>query len=307
MSDTQSFDSNAECQINDNEIMSLDGTDCACGPQGLEFHDPSICVGMGGNWSELPDPDYSNKFEGTPLDPYVKNAIVGNFKLPWSAGHSVFNFLKDSTGGKVVLTYENGTEDFIDEHLHFCLWDSKIKPDTLKAYIRKCFPCLVGDGKGGDKKYQAKFAKELIQLLYIFKERKTYDTNIDFLMEYKNQTMNYYASQYVLLKQTFSKCPAGRFYEWLHKNKTTWVQEKNWEKGAAGAFKQPNNSSYYYTSRMQILRAGLIKFVTEYAKDTNNPNPGFPYCCKLINYCHLHLDEDSYQTYIYHKQEKDAS
>ena len=275
MSDYESFDSNAECQIND-ELT----------------------------WGELPSPDYSNKFEGTPLDPFVKNAIVGNFKLPWSSGPIVFKFLKETTKGQICLTYENGTEDFIDEHLHFCLWDSKIKPDTLKAYIRKSFPILVGDGKGGDKKYQAKWAKELIQLLYIFKERKTYDTNIDFLMENKNQTMDYYASQYILVKQTFSKCPAGRFYEWLNKNKTTWIQEKNWEKGGISS---PPNSSYYYTKRMQILRAGLVKFVTEYAKETNNPNPGFPYCCKLINYCHLHLDEDSYQTYIYQKQEKDAS
>lgn len=261
--DHESFDENAECQIND-------------------------------NWSELPDPDYSNKFEGTPLDPYVKKTIVGNFKLAWTFGKGLFRFLKEATGGQVVLTYENGTEDFVDEHFHFLVWDSKIKPDTLKAYIRKAYPILVGDGKGGDKKYQAKFAKELIQLLYIFKERKKYDTNIDFLMDNKNQNMNYYASQYIQMKQTFSKSPAGRFYEWLCKNKTTWVTDKEWSKWVE------------YSCQCFQLRIELVKHVTEYAKETDNPNPGVAYCQKLINYCHLHLDEENYIKYLEAKIEKDA-
>lgn len=105
--------------------------------------------------------------------------------------------------------------------------------------------------------------------------------------------MEYYANQYGSLIQTFSKSPAGRFYEWLHKKKTTWVSGKEW-------------SDNHFACEKFSIRTSLVQHVTEYAKETNNPNPGFAYCQKLINYCHLHLDESNYEKYMRGKIEKDA-
>lgn len=127
MSDTSSFNVTEKCQIHSDEEV----VNCSCGDINCNCKEV-----FGFNWIKSSQLDYSNKFQGTPLDDYVNKTIVGNFKLSWDKGPEIFKFLTDTTGGQVVLTYEC-KDDQSGQHLHFLLWDSKIQPDTLKAYIRK--------------------------------------------------------------------------------------------------------------------------------------------------------------------------
>lgn len=230
-------------------------------------------------------PDQSNIFVGNPLDDFAKNAIVGNFKLPHSKAPDIFNWLKKTTAGQVILTLEIGEKEEKNEHLHFAISDSKVKPDSLKTYIRKSYPELVNTKKGGDKKYCASYAKTVFQVYYIFKERINYYSNIDFLQNWKPQHMSYYYEIYKKMSESYSKCPAGQFYEWLNHHYPASISTK---------FKQP--SSYKH-----CIRTELVKFVTEYSLKTDNPNPGVPYYIKLINYAHIRLDQDSFNTYMENK------
>lgn len=222
-------------------------------------------------------PDHTNIFVGNPLDDFAKNAIVGNFKLPHKNAPEILEFLVKQTAGKVILTLEIGSKEEKNEHLHFAVSDSKITPDTLKNYIRKKYPKLVNTQKGGDKKYAAAYAKQSFQVYYIFKEQIDYLTNIDELQNWKQQHMEYYSAIYKKMSQSFSKSPAGRFYEWYIKHH----------------YISKNNST--------DIRVELVKHVSSYAIETDNPNPGRAYYIKLIDYTHLHLDEMSYNAYMERK------
>lgn len=240
------------------------------------------------NIEEIPSinlPDHSNIFVGNPLDDFAKNAIVGNFKLPHSSAPQILEFLKKTTAGQIILTLENGENEQKNEHLHFAISDSKIKPDSLKTYIRKSYPELVNTKQGGDKKYCASHAKTVFQVYYIFKEQIDYLTNIDYLQNWKTQHMDFYSSIYKKMSECHSKCPAGQFYKWLNHQHPGPVSENF----VSGKTFQDN------------IRTGLVPYVSEYALSQDNPNPGIAYYIKLINYTHLRLDTESFNQYMRNK------
>lgn len=236
-------------------------------------------------------PDCSNIFEGYPLDDFAKNAIVGNLKLPHSKAPEAFEFLKKRTAGQVILTLEFGKDDE-NEHLHFAIDEAKINNDSLKTYIRKEYPELVNNKKGGVKNYAASQCKSVFQVYYIFKEEISYFSNIKFLQQWKKQHMEYYASIYRSQKEAFSKCPAGRFYQWLIQD--NYVDMENIKKKSSRNLLMGSN-----------IRTDMIHLVTKYALETDNPNPGSPYFIKLINYAHLRIDEVSFNSYIENKLIRD--
>jgi len=229
-------------------------------------------------------PDCSNLFEGYPLDDFAKNAIVGNLKLPHSKAPEAFEFLKKRTAGQVILTLEFGKNEE-NEHLHFAINESKINNDSLKTYIRKEYPELVNNKIGGVKNYAASLCKSVFQVYYIFKEEISYFSNIKTLQDCKKQHMDYYASIYRTQKEVFSKCPAGRFYQWLIQD--NYVAMQNIKKKSSRNLLVRSN-----------IRTDLIPLVTKYALETDNPNPGSPYFIKLINYSHLRIDESSFNDYM---------
>lgn len=229
-------------------------------------------------------PDHSNIFEGVPLEDFAKNAIIGNLKLEHSNAPEAYEFLKKRTGGRVILTLEFG-ENGDNEHLHFAIADSKIKQDSLKTYIRKQYPSLVNKEKGGVKNYAASQCKSVFQVYYIFKEEINYFSNLEFLEHNKKQHMEFYADIYRAQKEVFSKCPAGRFYQWLIQDRYEALQ------------KIKTTSSKNFLLRKN-LRTDLIHLVSEYALETDNPNPSTAYFIKFINYVHIRIDTFSFNQYM---------
>jgi len=236
-------------------------------------------------------------FKGYSLLDFAEKVIIGNFKLPHIKAPDIFNFLVKKTGGLIFLTLEKGEKEEKNEHLHFAIANSKINPDTLKTYIRKQYPELISKTQGGEKKYLATYAKTLpYQVLYIFKERNfNFYSNIDEVSVAKEQHMEHYANQFDQMKTSFSKSPAGQFYDYFCKR--------------GGKSLVGDDLHQYSLSADAVetlaLRDAISEEACEWALETDNPNPGIPLILKLVNYTHLKLSKHSYKEYIkaqLHKQ-----
>lgn len=252
------------------------------------------CIDNAGIQVNIENDENSEIFKGYDLCDFRQNVIIGNFKLPHSNAADCFNFLVDKTRGKVLVTLENGSEKEPNEHIHFAIAESGITPDTLKKYIRTRWPQLVKSTFGGEKRYYAKYAKELLyQVIYLFKEntsRDTWMTNIPEILEdpvfTKEDHYNAYHNMYNKQKQTFSKSPAGQFYEYFVKG--GYLQTINLESCTIG----------FNTHLYSDLRDQIAYVACDYALLKDNPNPGIQYIIKLVNYVHLKVHPDSFKAYI---------
>lgn len=257
-----------------------------------------------------PNDEKPPKFKGYDLCDFAEKVIVGNFKLPHIKAAEMFSFLEKKTGGLVFLTLEigqnNQSPDISDEHLHFGIAHSKITPDTLKTYIRKTFPSLVRRNKGGDKKYEGKYAKDLpYQILYIFKERNpNFFCNIDEVNLDKELHINHYADEFEKMKTLFSSSPAGKFYEFFMKHGGVKIGDELDEIDMDGTNLSAAGNQVY-KDNVTLLRGKIAEIAIEYALETDNPNPGFQYLKKLIDYTHLRIHQPSYQNYILAKLNRD--
>lgn len=241
-------------------------------------------------------------FKGYDLSDFKEKVIVGNFKVPHSKTGEIYKFLTDATAGLIFLTAENGEKEEKNPHLHFAIAKSKITPDTLKSYIRKKFPELVNSEKGGDKKYMAKYAKTLpYQVLYIFKEANKpefgYLTNV-ICNDNKDELAEYLYQEYLKMHTTFSKTPAGQFYDYYLKSGGVKIGKGLGEVDIEMQGFEGNDG-------ILDLRDKIGEIAIQYALETDNPNPGFQYLLKLINYVHLRVEKNSFQQYIRNKLHKD--
>lgn len=240
------------------------------------------------------------KFKGYNLTDFTEKVIVGNFKLPHSKARQMFDYLNQTTGGLIFLTLENGEKNEKNEHLHFAIANSKITPDTLKSYLRKKFPDLVNSKKGGDKKYMATYAKTLpYQVLYIFKENIGFICNIDEVNADSETHSLYYKTEYEKMNTKFSKSPAGQFYDYYLKTGGVKI--------GTGLDEVDIDAPYhgFDLAGPILLRDRISDIAIQYALETDNPNPGFPYLLKLINYVHLRVHKSSFAEYISNKLRKD--
>ena len=259
--------------------------------------------------TECPNDEKPPNFKGYDLCDFKEKVLVGNFKLPHSNAATMYSFLKNKSSGLVFLTLEIGDNKDPNEHLHFGIANSKITPDTLKTYIRKSFPALVNRTKGGDKKYECKYAKDLpYQILYIFKERNPdFFTNIDEVNLDKETHINHYADEFDKMKTLFSSSPAGKFYEFFMRHGGVKIGNELDEIDMDGTLSSGHTNHHHptYADNVTLLRGKIAEIAIEYALETDNPNPGFMYLKKLVDYTHLRVHQPSFQNYILAKLNRD--
>lgn len=150
---------------------------------------------------------------------YLDKDFIGNFKMKYSK--KIKDWFDKYFDRYIISIESKGTAD---EHCHF--WASKptlranktsltTTRNTLANYIRRDFPELKRNGRGGQNKYNFKVIKETFQFLYIFKEN-----NIE---SYKNVSLpedqiQLYIEEYNRKKHLINAGASGHFYLYVLDN-----------------------------------------------------------------------------------------
>lgn len=247
-----------------------------------------------------------------------QDTIVGNIRIEHKRQDEVIKLLK-SLGGYLCVKEFTGCE-----HFHFAIEKPNVNRDTIAKKIRTAFPELKKQSIGGAKQYHVAHIKDDFQIYYLFKEWHK-DTNpftmtnssllIKKQLKYDNSDSNYYTpselkvafaeyciEQYDDKKETFKKHTPGQFLEYLYKQDDTLRKKKTGVPDSDLDVGQKPEDGYawtYWSSdefRRQLCRDAIV-----YLKKIDIATCGPNKIWDLVNYAHLHVDEDEYAEHIlYH-------
>lgn len=243
---------------------------------------------------------------------YNPETIIGNIRIEHSR-HQEITKLLQSLGGYVCMPESAGCE-----HFHFAIHSPKVNRDTIAKKIRTAFPELKKQSIGGAKQYHVALMKQDFQLLYIFKEwhKDTNPftmTNLSLLNNQPKYSHNHNTCEYSakLLKDTFAsylhgsygeqkesfkKHTPGQFLEYLTKETTVINDKKNGVPDTDLDVGQTDIGITHWTS--EEFRRELVHKAIHYLKKIDIATCGPNKIWDLVNYAHLHIDEDEYIKHI---------
>ena len=248
---------------------------------------------------------------------YNPETIIGNIRIEHSR-HQEITKLLQSLGGYVCMPESTGCE-----HFHFAIHSPKVNRDTIAKKIRTAFPELKKQSIGGAKQYHVALMKQDFQLLYIFKEwhKDTNPftmTNLSLLNnqpQYDNpHTTCYYHSsllkdtfaahcsgEYSDQKESFKKHTPGQFLEYLTKE-TSVIKQHNHGIDYEDMDVTGPEAGIPYTTNIKedshAFRKTLAHHAIDYLKKIDIATCGPNKIWDLVNYAHLHCDQEQYTEHI---------
>lgn len=245
-----------------------------------------------------------------------KDTIVGNIRIAHNRQDDVIKLLK-SIGNYLCVKEFTGCE-----HFHFAISHPCNNRDTIAKKIRTAFPELKKQSVGGAKQYHVSLIKEDFQIYYLFKEyhKDTNPftmTNVPFLSEkqdkYITNTYDYYTpealkenfadyciNQYDEKKETFKKHTPGQFLEYLTKETNVIKIHKHGVPDDDYDLTGPNAGVTGGTVKQtsEEFRRTLVFYSIAYLKKIDIATCGPNKIWDLVNYAHLHIDEEGYTDHI---------
>jgi hypothetical protein len=235
------------------------------------------------------------------ISSYDNDTIIGNIRLPHDRHAEVTNLLS-STGHYCCTMEFTGCE-----HFHFAIRKPTVTRDTIAKKIRTTFPELKKDTFGGAKHYHVAAVKTpRYQFLYIFKEWHVTDnpfvmTNSPELQDHnsRQEFAQYCHSNYDDQVASFKKHTPGQFLEYLTKETQTiqlykdGVPDLDLDELEDGS--GPPGKSYWTSTD---LRRNLVHDAITYLKRIDIATCGPNKIWDLVNYAHLHIDQNTYTLFI---------
>jgi len=245
------------------------------------------------------------------------DTIVGNIRIEHKRQDEVTKLLK-SLGGYLCVKEFKGCE-----HFHFAIEKPNVNRDTIAKKIRTAFPELKKQNIGGAKQYHVSHMKEDFQIFYLFKEwhKDTNPftmTNLPLLStqqdKYNNSNIHHYTpsqlkeafaeycvNQYDEKKETFKKHTPGQFLEFLTKETQVIQKHKHGIDIEDMDLTGPEAGTPYITNMPETnleFRKTLAHYAIDYLKKIDIATCGPNKIWDLVNYAHLHIDQESYTEHV---------